>query len=442
MVRLFPMPEVAANTPEALLASWSAEENSSLSAGQPLAVVETDKAAVEIEADADATLVKILVPEGRTVSVGTPIALLAEPGETITDAESVLAQLDAEAHARRTDDEEASAAAAPAGVGAPPAPDTPRAPATPSNDAQPVNGHAPSPRIFVSPLARRNATVAGLRLADLTGSGPGGRIVRRDVEMAIARRTSAPAADTLDDAPTPSGHAPARTSADRDGGSRLIPLSRMRRAIAARLTASQQTVPHFYVRANCRIGRLLTLREELNSNAPIRVSVNDLVIKAAAWAQLRVPELNVVWTEDGLRRFDAVDVAIAVATETGLVTPVLQSVERLTISALAERTRDLGQRAKAGTLRPAEMEGGALTVSNLGMFGVKEFAAIINPPHAAILAVGAAEEEAVVVDGQIEAASVMHLTLSVDHRPVDGIVAARWMQALVCMLENPLQILT
>lgn len=425
MPRLLRMPEVSAGTAEAILASWSVAENSPVTAAEPIATVETDKAAVDIEADADVTVLKVLVDEGATVPVGAPIAVLAEPGEVVQDVDALLAQL----------------------VGGSPAPG-------------PAPAGAPEPtRVFASPLARKRAAEAGLEIGEITASGPGGRIVRRDVEAAIARRgtpsptdiaegraVAAPATTSTTpvlattSAPGATAGPPAQSRAKPDG-TRIIPPSRMRRAIATRLTQSKQSVPHFYLRGLCRVGKLLALREELNTAAPVRISVNDLVIKAAARAHSAVPELNVCWEDDGIRSFDTVDIATAVATSTGLFTPVLRSVDSLSISALARQTQDLATRAKEGTLRPAELEGGTLTVTNLGMFGTEEFTAIINPPQAAILAVGAARDEAVVDDGQISLGKVMRVTLSVDHRPVDGATAAHWMRAFVSLIENPLQIL-
>ena len=461
MARLFRMPEVAAGTAEAILASWSVAENSPVTAAEPIATVETDKAAVDIEADADATVLKVLVDEGTTVPVGAPIAVLAEPGEVVQDIDALLAQLVG-----------ASPAPEPASAGAPePAARHATPPAAQPGAAapgSPARANTPTTRIFASPLARKRAAEAGLEIGKITASGPGGRIVRRDVEAAIARRGTPPPTDiaegpavaapattsttpvlaTTSATPMPTAPpepgaaagpaAPPRAAPD---GTRIVPPSRMRRAIATRLTQSKQSVPHFYLRGVCRVGKLLALREELNSTALVRISVNDLVIKAAARAHGAVPDLNVCWEDDGIRSFDTVDIATAVATSTGLFTPVLRSVDSLSISALARQTQDLATRANEGTLRPAELDGGTLTVTNLGMFGTEEFTAIINPPQAAILAVGAARDEAVVDDGQISLGKVMRVTLSVDHRPVDGVNAAHWMRAFVSLIENPLQIL-
>ncbi len=276
-------------------------------------------------------------------------------------------------------------------------------------------------RVFASPLARKIARQAGVAVGTITGTGPGGRILRRDVEAAIASHGTG-----------------------EPGGSGEIPHSRFRRAIAARLVESKQTAPHFYLRATVRADRLARLRAEINdgAGAGIRVSLNDLVVKATAAAHQRVPEMNVIWTPEAVRTHRTVDVAVAVATDRGLVTPVLRDVTALTITAVAARTRDLAARAGDGRLRQDELEGGTISVTNLGMFGVDEFAAIINPPHAAILAVGAVRDEPVVEDGAVVPGKVMTVTLSVDHRPVDGVVAARWLAALRELLENPLRILT
>jgi pyruvate dehydrogenase E2 component (dihydrolipoamide acetyltransferase) len=261
-----------------------------------------------------------------------------------------------------------------------------------------------SQRTFASPLARRLAKDAGLTIAEIAGTGPGGRIVRRDVEAVIANQ---------------------RTE---------VPNSRMRQAIAARLT---DTAPTFYLRATVRVDKLLKLRKRLGGN----VSVTDLIIKAAAVAHVRVPELNVIWTPEAVRSFSSVDISVAVATDRGLVTPVVTGVEARSVSSVAAATRDLVERARAGRLRQEELEGGTLTVTNLGTYGIEEFAAIINPPQAAILAVGAAREEPVARKGRLTTATVIRCTLSVDHRPVDGVVAARWLAAFTEVVEHPLRIL-
>jgi len=408
MARLMPMPEVAAASGSAGLQAWLVEVGQAFTAGQAIAVIETEKAVVDLEADADGVLLRLLAHPGTDVEVGDPIAVLGEPGETAEAADALLATL-------RPD------AAPPVVPAAPP----------PAPTGQPPAPH----RVFASPLARRRAREAGLRIEDLRGTGPGGRIVRRDVENAVAAATVAPAV-VAPVTPVPAAVPPAPDGAFSDR-----PHSRMRRAIAARLGASKQTIPHFYLRGTCRVDALLALRAQLNGLGPVRVSVNDLVVAAAARAHRAVPDMNVMWTEDAVRRFGSVDVAVAVSTDGGLLTPVLRGVDRMTIGEIAASTRDLAERAKDSRLRRSELEGGTLTVTNLGMFGTQEFGAIINPPQAAILAVGAAVRAPVVVEDRVEAGTVLTVTLSVDHRPVDGVVAARWMQAFVGLVEAPLQLL-
>ena len=357
MAKLLRMPEVAANVTEAVLQEWAS--GTTFAARDVLATVETDKAVVDVEADEAGVVLERLVPAGESVRVGAPIAVLGEPGEQVDDLAALLTQL---------------------GVNVP-------------------------QRTFASPLARRLAKEASLPIDELTGTGPGGRIVRRDVEAAIATHTE-------------------------------VPHSRMRQAIATRLSDSARTAPHFYLRATVRVDKLLKLRKRLNG-----VSVTDLMIKAAAVAHVRVPELNVIWTPEAVRTFSSVDISVAVATDRGLVTPVVTGVETRSVSSLASATRDLVERARAGRLRQDELEGGTLTVTNLGMYGTEEFAAIINPPQAAILAIGAAREEPVVRKGRLTTGTVVRCTLSVDHRPVDGVTAARWLAAFVDTVEHPIRIL-
>ncbi|MGH8860834.1 MAG: dihydrolipoamide acetyltransferase family protein [Jatrophihabitantaceae bacterium] len=390
MAHLLRMPEAAADANEAVLGSWSMPPGTAFRAGAVLATIETAKAVVDIEADTDGVLVRILVDEGGEVAVGAALALLAAPGEDVGDVDAELAVLTA----------------------ASPAPEVGRA-------APP---ESPPQRVFISPLARRLARDAGIPVDRLRGTGPNNRIVRRDVEAAIAAANHA----------VPDEQNPAYVDE---------PHSRLRAAIAANLTRSKQSAPHFYLRATADVGALAQLRAELNASPGTRISLNDLVVKAVAIAHTRVPGMNVVWTDAAVRRFASVDLAVAVATERGLVTPVVRSVETLSIRDLAAANADLAVRARAGSLRPHELEGGSATVSNLGMFGTEEFAAIINPPQSAVLAVGAAREAPVARDGVITAATVMTLTASVDHRPIDGALAARWMDELVGLLESPAQLL-
>ncbi|MCW2599702.1 MAG: hypothetical protein JWM02_1531 [Frankiales bacterium] len=444
------MPEIAAAATEAVLLKWPVAENSPFSAGDVIATVETEKALVDVEADADGIMLKILVSEGAAVEVGAPIALLGDPGEKVDDLKALLAELGLPAR-------ESGVTAAPdrdaphshGGSAAPSEASLEVVAAPARNGHEPLAGSSPSTRIFASPLARRLAKDAKLPVEHIQGTGPGGRIIRRDVEEATAKRTALTAALQPTAVVEPSARpqaAPNAAAAPASVAARALayvdtPHSRMRQAIAARLTESKQSIPHFYLRGTCRVGRLLSLRAELNASSPTRVSVNDLVIKAAARAHLLVPAINVIWTPEAIRSFSTVDVSVAIATERGLVTPVLRSVEQMSVSAVAAQVQDLAGRAKSGTLRQDEIVGGALSITNLGMFGTEEFSAILNPPQAAILAVGAARKEPVVKGGKVKVGHVMRVTLSVDHRPVDGAVAAEWMRTFISLVEDPLQIL-
>jgi pyruvate dehydrogenase E2 component (dihydrolipoamide acetyltransferase) len=403
MARLLRMPEVAANTPEATLADWPLPEAAAFADGDVIATVETDKAVVDVPAEGAGVIVRTLVRPGATVTVGAPMALLADPGEVIDDVDAALELLGAD------------------GV---PGPDGARSPG----------------RVFASPLARRLAREHGIAVDRLSGTGPGGRIVRDDVRRAVAAHDPAPPrAPEPEAAPRP---AAARTPAG--AGYEDVPHSRMRRAIASRLAQGHSETPVFQIRGSARADELLALRNRLNTGRTaggVKVSVNDLVVAAAARTHAALPEMNVIWTPDALRRFTAVDVAVAVATDRGLVTPVVRDAGNRTVTSIARETAGLVERARAGTLRQEELEGGSLTVSNLGAFGTEEFTAVINPPQAAILAVGAARKEAVVTGGELGVATVLRVTLSVDHRPVDGATAARWMRAFLALLEEPLRIL-
>ena len=477
MARLLRMPEVAANTLEATLSEWLLTEDAEFADGDAIATVETDKAAVEVPADGAGVLVRTLVGPGTTVAVGAPMALIAAPGETVADVDAALAELGGTAAPATVDDPDAPVRLAgqtpptevsgppdaappdaappdaagpdaappdsgPLRVGPPgmaPAEAGPRAgaPAAAAPAAAAAEGAAPNgapARIMSSPLARRLVREHGLRLEDLTGTGPGGRIVRDDVRRAVAARELANASSPA--RPEGRPHHPQRTVGWED-----VPHTRMRRAIAGRLAESNREAPHFAIRGTARVDDLLALRAQLNSGDGQRISVNDLVVAAVARSHARLPEMNVVWTPDAVRRYAAVDVGIAVATERGLVTPVLRAVETRTVSSIARDAADLTERARAGALRQDELEGGTITVSNLGGYGVEEFTAVLNPPQAAILAVGAARKEAVVDGDALAVATVLHVTLTVDHRPVDGALAARWMAAFIALLEDPLRIL-
>ncbi|TKA08219.1 dihydrolipoamide acetyltransferase family protein [Actinacidiphila oryziradicis] len=425
MTTLLRVPEVAAGATQAVLSEWLVKENTPYKTGDPIVVLETDKALVEVAAESDAVILRALVPNGSTVEVGAPIALLGDESETGADVEQLLAELGVSA--RPADREQKSA--------------TPSEASPNAQVAPPVTTESESARVFISPLARRILKEAGLTTDQVRGTGPHGRIVRRDVERAVeeSRAVAVPAG------PVPAGPVPAepvRPASPRPQivGFRDIPHTRMRRAVASRLTASKQTVPHFYVKRTARIDDLLALRKQLNEVSPQKISVNDLVIAAVAVAHQAVPDANVIWTDEGMRQFESADVAVAIASERGLVTPVLCAVERMSPSAIAREVKTYVRKANEGTLQQGDLEGGSLTVTNLGMYGVDEFSAIINPPHSAILAVGAGRPAPVVVDGTVEVATQMTLVLSVDHRAIDGALAAQWMEALVGALEQPLRL--
>jgi pyruvate dehydrogenase E2 component (dihydrolipoamide acetyltransferase) len=457
---LLRMPEVAANAVEAVLQEWQVEESAAFSAEDTLATVETEKAVVDVEAETDGVLLRTLVPNGAQVEVGAPIALLGEASDATSDLDDVMARLGVTANGtvvrpeRREVGDSSQAAelsGAEDGVAEPPAAEAESRTEVPVDvsaaaQMQTDEGSAPSTepaaRIFVSPLARRLARDAGMALETMSGTGPRGRILRRDVEAAVTSRngSTAPVAEPVPAPPVLPTPAP-RPGLAAPVGSTDVPHSRMRRAIAKRLSESKSTIPHFYVRGSARVDELLRLRAQLNESAAVKISLNDLVVKAAARAHTLVPAMNVVWTEDAVRSFSSVDIALAVATDRGLLTPVVRGVDSMTVSTLAAAVRDLAERAKVGRLRQEELEGGSMSVTNLGMFGTEEFAAIINPPQSAILAVGAARQEPVVEDGLLAVGTVMRVTLSVDHRPVDGVLAAEWMRVFLSLVERPLQIL-
>lgn len=447
MADLLTMPEVSTGTTEAVLSSWNVDVGAPFSSGHAIVTVETEKAIVDVEAESDGVLLHLLAEAGATVEVGAPIAIQGRPGEQVDDLQALLEKLgvagEPAASVVGADEPEAggSVAAAEAGEADMPVVEVPAVapveaelaaalpPVAPPSEPPTAAGR----RIFTSPLARKLAKEAGLDIASIRGSGPNGRIRRLDVDAALQERTASSAKDPAREAgPMPGSALASYTD---------VPLTGARRAIARRLTESKQSAPHFYVRGSARVDRLMEMRGELTQGGEMKVSVNDLVVKAVGKAHQLVPGLNVQWTEHAIRQFTGVDVAIAVATEHALVTPVLRGVEAMTLSEVAEATRDLVARARSRRLQQSELEGGTISVTNLGMYGTEEFAAIINPPQASIIAVGAARQEPVVEDGNVVAGTVMRVTLAVDHRPVDGATAAQWMRAFIDLLERPLQIL-
>ena len=416
MAYVIRMPEVLAGATEATLQSWLVSPGQRVVAQQALAELETDKALVELPVEYDGVVGRLLVGEGDVVDVGRPIAVVLGVGEGDDAADSALG-------------EDAM---------------TPTAPVPPSPPVPPTQARTEGRRLFASPLVRRLAAEQGIDLNDVAGSGPNGRVVRRDLARHSDALTVGPAASTPTEPATVAVPAAASTTVATDATPAYedIPLDRMRGAIARRLTESKTTVPHFYLVAHCRADKLLELRAQVNASSGHKLSLNDFVLKAVALAMVEVPAANAIWNGDSIRRFTSVDISVAVATDGGLVTPVLRGAERASLTALSTTIADLADRARAGRLRQHELEGGSFSVSNLGMYGTSEFTAIINPPQSGILAVGAARKMPIAVeDGQVVVGSVMTLTLSADHRVLDGAVAAQWMAALQRRIENPLTIL-
>jgi pyruvate dehydrogenase E2 component (dihydrolipoamide acetyltransferase) len=430
------MPALSPTMTEGNLAKWVKQEGDAVKAGDVICEIETDKATMEVEAVDEGTLAKIIVAEGtQGVKVNEVIALLLEEGES-ADA--------------------ASKAPAPKPA---PAPESPK--------TEPAKAEAPKPaaasdvraaptdhgdRVFATPLARRMAEQAGVDLAGVKGSGPNGRIVKSDIEAAAGKPKQAAAA-AVAEAPKAApiaAVAPAAAALSKDRVVALagnvpyteIPNTSMRKVIAKRLTEAKQTVPHFYLTVDCEIDQLLKIRAELNSRGEgLKISVNDFVIRASALALKKVPAANASWSDDVILQWSQADIAVAVAIDGGLITPIIKQAEAKGLAAISSEMRDLGARAKAGKLKLEEFQGGTFSISNLGMFGIKEFSAVINPPHGAILAVGAGEQRPVVKNGALAIATVMSCTLSVDHRVVDGAVGAAFLKAFKGLIEDPLSML-
>jgi pyruvate dehydrogenase E2 component (dihydrolipoamide acetyltransferase) len=420
------MPALSPTMTTGTLAKWLVGESDRVNSGDVIAEIETDKATMEVESVDDGIMAKIFVDAGaENVAVGSVIAVLAEDGETASDvAKASLQELSLAALVPSVASEaKAPAEPAPAST----APVTAIAPAPPTKSSD-------KPRIFASPLARRIAADRNIALDGITGSGPYGRILRRDVESAatapIAQATAAQSGTT-------------QIGATQQGDSYLVANSQMRKAIASRLQASKQQAPHFYLTVDCVIDNLLEARKALNAKAAegIKISVNDMIVRAAAMALIAVPEANASWEGENTRLFRHADIAMAVAIDGGLITPIVWAAEQKGLAALSQVTADLAARARDGKLAVSEYTGGSFTISNLGMFGVREFAAVINPPHGGILAVGAGEQRPIVIDGNLAVATVMSVTLSADHRAVDGAVGARWLQAFKGFVENPVTML-
>jgi pyruvate dehydrogenase E2 component (dihydrolipoamide acetyltransferase) len=443
------MPALSPTMEKGNLAKWLKKEGDKVKAGDIIAEIETDKATMEVEAVDEGTLAKIVVPEGTAdVPVNQVIAVLAGEGEDAKAAASGAASAPAPKPAEAPKAAAPQAASAPAKSEAPaakPAPAVAPAPAA----APATNGHA---RIFSSPLARRLAKEAGIDLSRIAGTGPHGRVVARDIAAAKeGKGLKAPGAAPAAGAPAPSGATFQLPSDDKvlalyeAGSYEVIPHDNMRRIIAQRLTASTQNIPHFYLTVDCVIDRLMAAREEINATAPknkegkpaYKLSVNDFVVKALAVALQKIPNANVSWTESGMLKHKHSDIGVAVALPGGLITPIVRQAEQKSLSTISNELKDMVARARAKKLKPQEYQGGTSSVSNLGMYGIKDFTAVINPPHATILAAGAGEERPIVRKGQIVAATVMSVTLSCDHRAVDGALGAELIGAFKALIENP-----
>ncbi len=420
------MPALSPTMTEGKLGKWLVKEGDMVKAGDIMAEIETDKATMEFEAVDEGRIGKILVPEGTEgVAVNTPIAVLLEEGESAGDVKAAPTPQPAAKPA-------AVVPAAPAAVAAPAPAAVPAAvPSAPVKTGE---------RVFASPLARRIAVQNNIDLKAVTGSGPRGRIVKADVEKA-PKGVAAPTAKAAVAAPVAAGPG-ARQLADLlKMPYRVEPLSGMRKTIARRLTESKQTVPHFYLTIDCEIDELLALRKRLNAKSEAKVSVNDFLIRAAALALKKVPEANASYDESGMLYYEHADISVAVATPNGLITPIVKQAEQKGLTQIATEMKDLAARARDGKLKPDEYQGGTFSISNLGMFGIKQFEAVINPPQGCILAVGMGEERAIVRKGQIVPATIMTVTLSVDHRAVDGAVGAQFLQVFKGYVDDPLTML-
>jgi pyruvate dehydrogenase E2 component (dihydrolipoamide acetyltransferase) len=436
------MPALSPTMEKGNLAKWLKKEGDAVKAGDVIAEIETDKATMEYESIDDGVLAKIVVPEGsQDVPVNQLIAVLAQEGEDPKAAASAAA---AAGKVARAAPPAAPAPAAPAAKSEPAARPA-AAPAAPSAPAAaPVSAPAHGAnRTFASPLARRLAKTANIELNRIRGSGPHGRIIARDVEAARSGQALAPAAAASFALPVPSDD---KIRALFEPGSYdVVPHDNIRKVIARRLVEAKLTIPHFYLTLDCNIGKLLAAREEINASAPkdkdgkpaYKLSVNDFVIKGLALALQRIPDANVTWTESGMLKHHRSDIGVAVSIPGGLITPVVRHAEAKSLSTISNEMKDFAARARARKLKPEEYQGGSSAVSNLGMYGIKDFAAVINPPHATILAVGAGEERAIVRDGRIEAAWMMSVTLSTDHRAVDGALGAELLGAFKALIENP-----
>jgi pyruvate dehydrogenase E2 component (dihydrolipoamide acetyltransferase) len=457
------MPALSPTMTEGNLAKWHKKEGDKVKSGDVLAEIETDKATMEVEAVDEGTLGKVVVPEGaQAVKVNAVIALLLEEGEDATAlagagkaAAKPAPAAQAAATSQAAPTQQTAPAAQPAAAPAPVNPKTAPPPAA-AAAPPPVNGASTGDRLFASPLAKRMAEQAGLELGQIKGSGPQGRIVKSDIEAALgkpqaprpaAAAAAAPSPTVVATPPAPRAGAPSypKDLIVAQAGNlpyTEIPHTGMRRTIARRMVESKQNVPHFNLTVDCEIDALLKIRAELNAKTDkFKISVNDFVIRAAALTMRKVPRANASWSDEAVLLWKQIDCAVAVALEDGLITPIIKNADQKGLATIANEMKDLVTRAKAGKLKLEEFQGGTFSISNLGMYGIKDFNAVINPPHGVILAVGTGEQRAVVKNGALGIATVMSCTLSCDHRVVDGAVGAQWIAAFKKLIEDPLTML-
>ena len=428
------MPKLSPTMEEGQISRWLKKEGDKIAMGEPLAEIDTDKATMEMQALTNGVLRKILVKEGESAPLGQPIAIVGEPDEDISSLMTEAPSPPKPAPEPKTTAPPPQAAPAAAAAAPAPAP----AAATPDNGAQ--AGRSTSDRLIVSPLAARMAAESGIDLRSLQGTGPGGRIVKRDVESALTQRTSG---DTKPAAPTQLRAVPAvQRPATGASPYRDEPMSEIRKTIARRLVTSLGPVPHFFLTIEVEMDRAAEMRQSIKAQNPeLQISLNDIIIKVAAAALVQHPQVNASFQDKHLRYYERADIGVAVAIEEGLITPVIRSADQKSISEISAEVRDLAERARHKRLKPEEYTGATFSISNLGMFGIDEFTAVINPPESGILAVGAMTPKPVVHDGQIVVRQMMHVTMSCDHRVVDGATGAKFLQTFKKMLENPLYLL-
>lgn len=422
MAHLLRMPGISADAEEVVFLEWCITPGNKIENGDSIAIVETEKANVDIVSDQVAILWRSLINPGDTVNVGAPIAILTGLDEKITDEAAVFNKLglsDFNSDTNQVKSENKSEIIEQSSA----------EPILVVNEVQSNHSsqNSQSDRIFSSPIARKLAKDNNISIENIVGTGPGQRIVRADVERSIGNLSVQKVTTT--------------PNINSSNSYTDIPHSGMRRAVAKSLTASKQEAPHFYLDATCLVDSLLELRKNINLNGSVNVSINDFVVKAVVKSLVEVPEMNVIWMQDCVRRFNSVDIAIAISSTKGLVTPVIRSAENLSLTQISNQIKDFAARANEGKLKQHEIEGGAFCVTNLGMFGVESFSAILNPPQVGILAVGAIMNQPIVVDGVLKVGNTLKVTLSVDHRPVDGVLAAQWLKRFKILIENPALIL-